>query len=98
MRDDRSFGKTAIGRRGGVVLATLAVVGLLVTVVGVMPAAADVARDNDDIGAATVVTGPFPFTATQDNLAATQNPADPTPSCGAPNNFTVWYSYTPATD
>jgi hypothetical protein len=52
---------------------------------------------NDDISGATVI-GSLPFTATQDSLTATSAPTDPTPSCGAPNGYSVWYSYTPATD
>ena len=50
---------------------------------------------NDEITNAIPV-GPLPFSATQDNQFASQNPSDPTPSCGAPNSNSVWYSYTPS--
>ena len=45
---------------------------------------------NDDIVQATPVTA-LPFTATQDSIHATPAPSDPTPTCGAPRDFTVWY-------
>ena len=61
------------------------------TVAAVVPPA------NDDIGGATGI-GSLPFSATQDSLTATSASTDPTPSCGAPNGSSVWYSFTPSTD
>ncbi len=49
---------------------------------------------NDDISGATTVTA-LPFSATQDSLTATPVSSDPTPSCGSPGGYSVWYSYTP---
>src|SRR4051794_12612500 len=49
---------------------------------------------NDDISTSTSVTA-LPFDATQDSLNATSAPSDPTPSCGSPASYSVWYSYTP---
>ncbi len=70
---------------------------LAATAVTAGTAAADVAPSNDDISGATAITA-LPFNGTQDSLTATQNAADPTPSCGAPNNYTVWYSFSPSSD
>ena len=75
-------------------LAVGAILGVLLAVAAVpVGSAAAAVPGNDDISGATAVAA-LPFSATQDNLDATQNPADPVPSCGVPNNFTVWYSFT----
>ena len=52
-----------------------------------------VPSSNDDISGATAM-GTLPYSNQQDSLTATANPADPTPTCGAPNNFSVWYAFT----
>ena len=68
-----------------------------VAAVSATPAAAATPPANDEISGASNVAA-LPFSATQDSLDATQSPSDPAPSCGAANNYTVWYSYTPSAD
>ena len=61
--------------------------------VSAVSAGATAAPTNDDISGATAM-GTLPYSNQQDSLTATVNPADPTPTCGAPNNFSVWYAFT----
>jgi hypothetical protein len=85
-------------RRGGLRWTAAAVIAVLVAgfsvVVTAGPAMGAVSPANDDISSATLVTA-LPFTATQDNTAATQGASDPTPSCGVTSSASVWYSFTP---
>lgn len=52
---------------------------------------------NDNFANATAFSR-LPFTDTGNNFAATTEPTDPVPSCGASlaPTYTIWYSYTPA--
>jgi hypothetical protein len=52
---------------------------------------------NDLIENATTITA-LPFTATQDSTDGTVSPSDPQSSCGLVSPYTLWYSYTAATD
>lgn len=66
---------------------------LLVLSLGATPASAQPPA-NDDVGAATVVTG-LPFVDSVDTTEATTAPDDPDCSGQGP---TVWYSFTPSED
>ena len=69
---------------------------LLIALTAVQPVAAAEPPPNDSIATPTVITT-FPYTATQDTTAATNEPIDPT-YCRLPENgvdlATVWYSWT----
>jgi HYR domain len=84
-------------RHRWVAVAVAAITLLAATAITAGTAVADPSPSNDDISGATAIAS-LPFNGTQDSLTATQNAADPTPSCGAPNNYTVWYSFTPSSD
>jgi len=52
---------------------------------------------NDNLANATVVTGPLPYTGSQDTNGATLETGEVVPSCVAALD-SVWYRYTPSSD
>jgi hypothetical protein len=51
---------------------------------------------NDNFASATQITA-LPFSDTVDTTAATLETGEPTPSCAASVDWSVWYAFTPAT-
>src|SRR6478672_10804842 len=73
---------------------------ILSTVSGLTSATAYAAVPaNDDIVNAIDISGPLPISVAGDSTEATpQDPTDPVEGCaGIQHQYTVWYTYTPAT-
>jgi hypothetical protein len=69
---------------------------LLALGIGLLAVASATAQPaNDACGSATPIAA-LPFTASVDTTAATDDPADPFPSCSFGGLNTVWFTYTPS--
>jgi PKD repeat protein len=79
-----------VGRRGGVVVAAVALFLLFLTPTAALAAA----PSNDDFENARTISA-LPFSNTVDSAEATLQTDEPTPSCGSVS-ATVWYAFTPA--